>query len=115
MIDSLTGRERKDLAKWIFFSMSVHPELEPYVRLSKQDRLESDQFMGALVTRLMTQDCPSQTKAVLQEGSYALEQAFGLVGEVAMQEIMISDDVEAALGRFERHMDYDAFSTLSED
>lgn len=100
MVDSLTGKERKDLAKWVYFAMSAHPEIKQYSKITDANRTEFDKVVGSLITRLLTEDCPEKTKkAVREEGTSALEGAFRLVGEVAMQELMrdknVSDSIEA--------------------
>ena len=87
--DSLTGKERKILAKWIFFAISAHPEISPYLNATVQTKDEINKSVGKLVTRLLAEDCPRQTKAALKkDGSLAMQTAFGLVGQAAIQELM---------------------------
>lgn len=111
--DSLNGRERKELAKWIFVAISTHSTLEPYANISTADRDSTDQFTANLITRLMTQDCPNQVKfAMKQHGSAALVDAFKLVGEVAMQELMNDANVNRSISGFERYLDEDKFKQI---
>jgi hypothetical protein len=113
--DSLTGKERKTLARWIFIGMAAHPEMKPYTNVPDQAVDEIDQLVGELVTRLMTSDCPQQArKAVKDEGSAAIEYAFGLVGQVAMQELMMNQEVSQTLGAFEKYLDQEAIQSLYE-
>ena len=111
--DSLNGRERKELAKWIFVAISTHSTLEPYANISTADRDSTDLFTANLITRLMTQDCPNQVKfAMKQHGSAALVNAFKLVGEVAMQELMNDANVNRSISGFERYLDEDKFKQV---
>ncbi len=104
--NSLTGQERKDLALWVFIAMSVHPDIQKYSRITPADRDRSDKFMAQLVTKLMTEKCAKQVKdAYKKDGSAAIETAFGLVGQVAMQEIMLNKDVSASFASFEKYLD----------
>ncbi|EWH10397.1 hypothetical protein DS2_07988 [Catenovulum agarivorans DS-2] len=115
LVDSLNGKERKDLAKWIFFAMSAHPEIQPFAKVTNKDLDGTNRFVGGLITRLLTSDCPSQAKAALQEsGSLAIQNAFRLVGEVAMQELMTNQQVTATIGAFEKYVDQAKMAELSQ-
>lgn len=104
--DSLTGKERKMLAKWVFFAMSAHPELSPYLKVSDQTKDEVNKFVGNLLTRLLVENCPRQTKAALKEdGNMAMQAAFEWVGKVAMKELMTNRDVAASMSGFEKYLD----------
>lgn len=103
---SLNGNERKNLAIWVFFGMSSHSEIKPYANISQQNIDDIDKFVGELMTRLLTEDCANEVIAVFnQYGTAGLEQAFRLVGEVAMQELMLEPVVTQSLGAFEKHLD----------
>lgn len=105
LTDALTGKERKDLAKWIFFSMSTHSSITNYTNIPADDVETSNKQMGALITRLLTDDCPENARAAMNtEGSKAFEYAFGIVGQVAMQELMTEQSVSAALAQYEKHL-----------
>lgn len=114
MIDSLTGKERKKLAIWIFFGMTAHPEIMPYSNVTDENRTQLDQDTGALITRLLTEDCPAQTKEVMGEAnSLAMQSAFELVGRVAMQELMTNQEVARAMASFEQYMDKNKINALA--
>ena len=114
MADSLTGKERKKLAQWIFFGMSSHPEMKPFSSVTEATRNKTDQSIGKLITRLLTEDCPTKAKfAIKKESSMALQSAFELVGRVAMQELMTNKDVTISMSGFEKYMDKDKLSSLA--
>ncbi|NOJ05505.1 hypothetical protein F0236_17315 [Vibrio splendidus] len=111
LTDSLNGKERKNLAKWIYLGMSSHSVIKPYSNVSAKDLDTSDQYMGELITRLITEDCPKQAKAASKiSGNAAFEQAFSVVGEVAMQELMTEPSVGKSLGAFEKYLDQEKFN-----
>ena len=113
LTDSLNGKERKELAKWIFLAISSHSTIKPYSKATSTDIDKSNQFVGSLITRLLTSDCPAQAKAAFeQDGSQAFEQAFTVVGEVAMQELMTEPSVSQSLSAFEKYMDNSKFEQV---
>ncbi|WNZ56023.1 hypothetical protein QT397_24805 [Microbulbifer sp. MKSA007] len=113
LTDSMNGKERKNLAKWIFFGMSSHSSIKPFSKVTESDIGDSSKYVGALITRLITEDCPSQAKAASKVlGSAAFDQAFKVVGEVAMQELMAEPSVGHSLGAFEKHLDKEKFNAV---
>ena len=110
LTDSLNGKERKNLAKWIYLGMSTHSIIKPFSNVTEQDMDEINRYVGALVTRLLTEDCPKQARAAIEVGGQgAMENAFGIVGEVAMLELMAEPSVSNALGAFDKYLDQDKF------
>lgn len=110
LTNSLNGKERKNLAKWIYLGMSTHSIIKPFSNVTEQDIDETNRYVGALVTRLLTEDCPKQAKVAIEVGGQeAMENAFGIVGEVAMQELMTEPSVGNALGAFDKYLNQDKF------
>ena len=53
LMDSTSGKDRKDLVKWIFFAMAAHPELKQYAAAGTVTAAdEGSRRMGALVSRV---------------------------------------------------------------
>ena len=105
MIDTLNGKQRKNLAKWIFLSMSAHPEIKPYANASASDIDQSDRYIGRLITRLLTVDCPNELRAAAKSDPQAVEKAFQLVGKIAMQELTTNQATMRALTNYIRYAD----------
>jgi hypothetical protein len=103
--DSLTGKERKNLAKWIFFAIGAHPELKSYSNVSSNDIKAIDEYTGRLITRLLTVDCPGQLKAAYSRDPASVQIAFEMVGRVAMQELMTSQEVQKAVTNYAKFAD----------
>ena len=112
LADNTSGKDRKDLARWIFLALAAHPEL-------KQDASpnaaaagdESSRTMAALVTRLFTESCVNETKAVLQGGQpQSLQFAFEALGQLAMRELMADKSVQASMSLFQQYIDQKRFS-----
>jgi hypothetical protein len=104
--DSTTGKDRKDMAKWMFMAISVHPEIHSFSNIPEKKRDEINMAMGALITKLLTESCPAQAKeAVEKGGSDALKTAFGVVGQLAMQELMSNPEVNSSISGFVKYVD----------
>ena len=105
LADSLTGKERKNLAKWIYFAIAAHPEMSSYSIIKQEDRVKIDKYVGTLITRLLTEDCASEFKSVRKADPIALGKAFEFVGHVAMQELMNNQDVETSINSYYPYVD----------
>lgn len=106
LADNTSGKDRKDLARWIFLAMSLHPEIRNLSAATAATRDEADKKMAALVTRLLTVNCEQQTKIVAaNEGGAGMFTAFKSLGEVAMRELMGNPDVAASVGAYARYLD----------
>ena len=105
LVDSLTGKERKNLAKWIYFALAAHPEMSSYSNIKQEDRVKIDKYVGTLVTRLLAEDCASEFKSVQKADPLALRKAFEFVGQVAMQELMTNQDVMTSISSYIKYAD----------
>lgn len=106
LTDSTSGKDRKDLAKWVFTAMSTHPEIREFANVTDKVRDQTSSTMGVLVTRLLSVDCARQTQAAMKnEGTAAMQAAFRALGGLAMQELMTNPDVTASFSAFEKYLD----------
>jgi len=106
LADNTTGRDRKDMARWVFVAMSAHPEIHELAATSEETHVKTSQAMGALVTRLLTESCPSEVQAASKDdGSLALRRAFELLGQLAMMELVSDKSVAASFSQFEQYLD----------
>jgi len=113
MVDSMTGKERKQIAQWLFFGMAAHPEMKKFSKVTGEAKKNANEFVGKLITRLLTENCPVQTKkAMKEEGREAMKGAFELVGKVAMQELMTNKDVADSMSGFEKFLDKDKLNAV---
>jgi hypothetical protein len=106
LADNTTGKDRKDLARWIFIAMSAHPEIGSVAKASVKDGENAQRAAGALFTRLIADQCTKQLNSVMQsEGSDGIKIAFEHLGRMAMQELMAAPEVNASLTGFDRYID----------
>ena len=106
MSDHTSGKDRKDLARWIFVSMAVHPELTALSSADQDVRTRANKQFAALVTRLITETCVQQARATgKEEGQQGVYLAFKRLGEIAMTELMSHPDVRGAVAAYANHLD----------
>ena len=113
LADSTSGKDRKDLAIWIFLAMAAHPDMKQHASASAATAVdESSRAIATLVTRLLTDSCVSQTKVVMKsgQGAQAMQLAFQGLGQLAMQELMTDKSVRDSMGLFERYLDQQRFT-----
>lgn len=112
LADTLNGKERKELAKWIFFSIAAHPEINEYSNITPENKEKSDKYIGSLIGRLLIKDCPEQLKAAYKENPMALERGFEYVGKVAMQELMTNRQTVNAITNYTKYIDLEKVNRL---
>lgn len=107
LAETTNGKDRKDLARWVFFAMAAHPEIRQYTsQAARAAENDTHKVMADLFTRLLADACVSQTQAAFKEGGpKAIEVAFQTLGQLAMQELMANPEVTASMGRFEKLLD----------
>lgn len=104
--DNTTGKERKELARWIFVAMAAHPEIGDLSKVTSSDREAVNKIAGDLVTRLISQNCADRAKAAIKnEGAKSLQESFGVLGKLAMQELMTNPAVASSLLGYEKYID----------
>lgn len=106
LADNTSGRDRKDLARWVFLAMAAHPEIKDLSKATPADANGASQATGALFTRLLTQSCAKEARmAMAAGGANALQLAFQTLGQLAMQELMSDGNVAQSMNAIERHVD----------
>lgn len=116
MVDAMTGKERKEMAQWIFFAISAHPEIKEYSNVPEATKNTADMHFANLITRLLTEDCLVQAKAaVKKDGNTAIVGAFELVGKVAMQELMRSKEVSNSISAYAKYLDQEKLKKISSE
>lgn len=111
LADNTSGKDRKELARWVFLAMSVHPEIQQFASPNAAAaQSASNKYMADTVTRLITVSCVAETRAAFKQGGgNAVQMAFQTLGQLAMQEIMTDPKVGETMGAFERHLDHNRF------
>lgn len=106
LTDSTTGKDRKDLARWIFLAMAEHPEIREFAKVPTAAGDESARAVASLFTRLIVDNCPKQIEQLVQaDGPESLSAAFGFLGKVAFQELVTNEQVSRSIQQYQRYID----------
>jgi hypothetical protein len=112
LADNTTGKDRKDMARWVFVGMASHPEIKNLSNVTDANRDELDRIIAALFTKLVTERCPVQAKLAMEkDGNAAFQAAFGIIGQLAMQELMSNPNVNSSFSKFSRYIDQNKMSS----
>ncbi len=110
MTDNTTGKDRKDLTRWIFIAMATHPSLEDLSQVSMAAAEESQRRVAEIVTQLVTVRCADQVRALMKaEGGESLGKAFEVLGRVAFMELTTNPAVAQSLQGYIRYLDRQRF------
>lgn len=113
LVRKTTGQDRIDLVRWIVLAYSKHPDVAIFVETDPRAEDGIQQTTGALFSRLVLTDCPTETKvAFAEERETAFEVAFGVLGEVAAEELMRDRSVNDAIVGFFDFVDFDQVDRL---
>lgn len=103
------------LVRWIGFSVAAHPSMAANIAIPQVSVDQTNEQVGALVTDLLAVRCREQTVAAYAEdGDVAIENAFKVLGEVAMAEAMMDASVAGRMNGFLNHLDADRLNPLFE-
>ena len=112
MTDNTTGKDRKDMARWIFVGMSVHPEIKSLSNVTKSDRDQMDRTIAVMVTRLLTENCQKEAKLALEKEAdqSPIKASFEIIGRLAMQELLTDSGVQSVFTNFAKYIDMKKFN-----
>lgn len=112
--DNTTGKERKEMVKFIFMALASHPEIKEISKITESDREKTYQAFANTLTRLLTQNCAEETRNSLKTGSKEdLQSAFRAFGQLGARELMTNPDVATSLSNFERYLDTKKLEALA--
>lgn len=109
IVNASTGRDRVSFARWIGFGIMAHPAIRPEVAISERSIQEANKEAANIVSRLLLDECPNEARAAFREDEKSIEEAFEVMGRVAMEELMRSPDVESALVAYANYLDIEKF------
>lgn len=105
LVKSTSEADKTLLIKWIFAAMAAHPDVKSLSSIPPEKGAQLNRDVGALVMRLLTKNCKSETKqAVDFEGEDTFKTSFGILGQVAMQGLMVNDEVLQYISGFESYL-----------
>jgi hypothetical protein len=106
IVANLSASDRQDLARWVFLSMAVHPEVKQFSVEGTEPAQAAARKVGALFTRILRDRCAKEiNEAARAGGPPVVQSAINFFAQIGVQELMINKDVLSALGSFSQFAD----------
>jgi hypothetical protein len=106
LVESSTSSDKLTLVKWIFTAISLHPGVKAIASVSAKQLDNANKEAADIFVKLVTQTCKDQTvKAIKYEGQIAIQSSFGVLGQVAMMELLSNPEVAAGMAGLQKYMD----------
>jgi hypothetical protein len=113
LVRTTTPQDQSDLVVWVFAAMSAHPSVKTYANITEPQRVEITKKASGLMERLLIDRCRKETvEALKYEGSSAIEQSFGVLGQVAMRGLMGDPQVAQNFSSLAEYVDEAKFEAL---
>jgi hypothetical protein len=107
LAESTTGKERKQFAEWVFLAMAAHPEIKQHLAPTANAAADAaNQTLARTFMRLVTESCAKEARDAYQKGgAVAFQSSFGVLGQLAMQELMSDRTVSESMSAFAKYLD----------
>ena len=116
LVTKTTAQEKTDLVKWIYVTISFHPQLSQMSHLTAEDVEMANIRVADYMTNVFAYKCNDElNQAIKYEGEESVFYAFELLGELAMGELMQDQGVTAASELFIQYVDLSIFAELFSD
>ncbi len=116
LVTKTTAQEKTDLVKWIYVTISFHPQLSQLSNLTAEDVEMANIRVADYMTNVFAYKCNDElNQAIKYEGEESVFYAFELLGELAMGELMQDKGVTAASELFIQYVDLSIFAELFSD
>ena len=116
LVAQATAQDRTLLVQWIFSAVSAGPSVRDLAKITTQQRSDLTVQARGLFSRLMTQSCRAPLVTALKyEGTSAIEAGFGVLGQVAMRDLMTQPEVQQQLSQLNSPDDKDAFAAIAKE
>ena len=113
LVTKTTKQEKTDLVKWIYVTISFHPQLSQMSNLTAEDVEMANIRVAEYMTNVFVYKCNEELNQAIQyEGEESVFYAFELLGELAMGELMQDQGVSAASELFIEYIDFSIFADL---
>ena len=108
-----TTQEKTDLVRWIYVTMSFHPQLMDLSNLTADDVEMVNIRVADYMTNVFAYKCNDELNMDIEyEGEESVYYAFELLGEIAMTELMEDQVVSAASELFIDYIDVSIFEQI---
>ena len=105
LLSSTTEEGKLSLVKWMFTAMALHPAVAELADVSMSAREQANREMAELLIDLLGTRCFNETRLALSnEGAFALQSSFTVLGQVAATNLFTDPNVAAGLASLETYI-----------
>ena len=114
VIDKTTDRDKIALVNWIWFALSVHPDIAKNMgsKVLDKEKEVADKKVAYIISNLFLDKCKDATeKAFKYEGSEAVG-AFKPLGEISFKTLMQNEKVANSLYNYSKFLNPDLLEMM---
>ena len=114
LVKATSPADKTDLMVWVFTALSAHPAVKAYANVTDAQRVETSKVTARLLERLITADCHTEALAAIKgDGPASLQQAFSVLGQVAVAGLVKDPAVSGAMSQVTAQLDMTKFQALA--
>ncbi len=115
LVESTSKADQATLVQWVVVAILQHPAVATLGKTTDLDIDKINAAAGDLFMRLLTDACVDKSKkAIKYEGPAAIQAAFAVLGQVAMQELFTDEHVKKVMAGLKEHVDDKKLEALKE-
>ena len=113
LVKSASPTDQKDLVRWIFAAIALHPDIRSMANISVEERTDINKTAGTLMVRLLVTDCHAESVAAIRyEGESSVSTSFSVLGQIAAKSIFSAPEVNAGMADLTANIDVEQLSAL---
>ncbi|WP_168416672.1 hypothetical protein [Acinetobacter indicus] len=106
LMKSTTATDKTTVLQWTFVALGNHPDLKAFSNVTATQKETLDRNLATVLQRILVEQCPTQTKAVIQaEGVQAVGESFQELGRVTGEEILKNPEIKSQLNGVLKYID----------
>jgi hypothetical protein len=114
LTSSITGEEKSQIMKSVFFAIAAHPEMAPYSKISEEEREKHNKYMGSLYTRLYAEDCANVLRMMSASGNtQGIGNELNKLFVIAIQGLMNDQNVANASAAYFKYVDQEKIKAIN--
>jgi hypothetical protein len=115
LVESTSKADQATLVQWVVVAILQHPAVATLGKTTDLDIDKANAAAGDLFMRLLTDACLEKSKkAIKYEGQAAIQAAFSVLGQVAMQDLFTDERVKKVMAGLKEHVDAKKLAALNE-
>lgn len=113
IVGTLSASDRQDIARWVFGSMSFHPEVKQLSAENAKATQEAAQKVGAIFTRVLRDTCSTEVREAANAGGPPVVlSAINFFTQIGIQELMTNKAVLTIHSSFSKYADREGIDRI---